>query len=185
MNIVESIHQEVGIDLIAQILQLLLQTLLLKLLQLLLITPLAEIEFYAYIHAQHEDEEEKCHGIVLIHQFQRWPDAFVVMRRLPVHSVPLEWCIRLPKIRVSRSVKMRWAFPFVMWMGRSRLIKQKLFAWGVSLLFFTQERISWFGATLHDKEQNQQSRYESTGTREARPSYPSTRSADRYRWRRH
>ena len=51
MDIVQGVHEEVGIDLVFQILKLLLEVLMLQLCHLLSVASMTEIELYAQVHA--------------------------------------------------------------------------------------------------------------------------------------
>ena len=65
MDVVERVHQKVGVNLIFQILQLLLKVLFLEKGKLLLVSALPEIEFHAEVHAKHEDEDDEGDDVVL------------------------------------------------------------------------------------------------------------------------
>ena len=68
VDIVQRVHQEVGVDLVFQILQLLFQVLLLELLQPLAVATLLEVEFDADIHAHHQQEDDDGDDVVLTHE---------------------------------------------------------------------------------------------------------------------
>ena len=74
------------IDLIAQVLQLLLQVLFLKFVQPLLILALLEIQFDTHVHAQHHDEDETGHHVVLSEEERRRSLTLPMM--MPPHVRP-------------------------------------------------------------------------------------------------
>ena len=65
MDVVEGVHQEVGVDLILQILQLLLQVLTLQFGQSLRVAAVAEVVLDAQVEAEHEQEDDDGHDVVL------------------------------------------------------------------------------------------------------------------------
>ena len=67
VDIVEGVHEEVGIDLVFQIFQLLFQILLLQVVHFLLVAALLEVELDAEVHAAHEDEDDEGDDVMLAH----------------------------------------------------------------------------------------------------------------------
>lgn len=65
MDVVERIHQEVGVDLILQVLELLLKVLALELGQTFAIFPMAKIVFGTEVHTNHQQEDDGGSHVVL------------------------------------------------------------------------------------------------------------------------
>ena len=64
MDVVQRVHEEMGVNLIFQILQLLFQALLLQMDKFLLVVARLEIQLDAKVHAQHQDEHDDAEHIV-------------------------------------------------------------------------------------------------------------------------
>ena len=107
MDVVERVHEEVGIDLIAQIFQLLLQILTLQLLQPLAVVAAAEVALDAEVGAKHQDEHNDGQDVALADD-GRWRIALAHLGKrsvewwtLTIHS---PW--RLVEVRLLMSVRL-------------------------------------------------------------------------------
>ena len=100
VDIVQRVHQEVGIDLVFQILQLLFQVLFLQLLQPFAVATLLEVEFDADIHAHHQQEDDDGDDVTLSRE-ERWMlvASVILEARLPAWAV-IVWLINSDAGRV-------------------------------------------------------------------------------------
>ena len=65
MDVVERVHEEVRVDLVAQVFELVLEVLLLQLCHLLLVVALLEVELDAEVHAEHQEQDDARDDVVL------------------------------------------------------------------------------------------------------------------------